>query len=155
MVNAFCDHRTHGLLQLLGDTGCSPLSFLENVSVLLRVDMPGLQFDALELRFEACTATRAAQLSYRPDSLDDLLAWNEIETAPDSAALYELLIACYAQWLSEDGWRNPAMESAMAAETPVQMVRLAPRHLSLFTRFQHWLGLQDITSENRDVCETA
>jgi len=121
--------------------------------VLLRVDMPGLQFDALELRYDA----RTAQLSYRPDSLDDLLAWNEADAndEPSSAALYELLMACYAQWRSEDGWPNAAMEASLAAETPVQMVRLAPRHLSLLARMsenaQRWLGLLDVAT---DSCET-
>jgi len=115
--------------------------------------MPGLQFDALELRYDA----RTAQLSYRPDSLDDLLAWNEADAndEPSSAALYELLMACYAQWRSEDGWPNAAMEASFAAETPVQMVRLAPRHLSLLARVsenaQRWLGLLDVAA---DSCET-
>ena len=116
--------------------------------------MPGLQFDALELRFEA----RSAQLSYRPDSLDDLLAWNEVQPqtepgddAPSSAAIYELLVACYAQWRSQGGCGNGAMEAALASHTPVEMVRLAPRYPSLRSRvnerFQRWLGLLDAAPE--------
>ena len=123
--------------------------------MLLRVDMPGLQFDALELRYNAPAAARPAQLSYRPDSLDDLLAWNEIEDEPSSAALYELLVACYAQWRSEGGWVNAAMEASFAAETPVEMVRLEPRYPSLLKRLseaaQRWLGLLDVAP---DGCET-
>lgn len=120
--------------------------------MLVRVDMPGLQFDALELRYDA----RSAQLSYRPDSLDDLLAWNEFEpeadsTTPTSAAVYELLVACYAQWLSEGGWHNPAMEASLASATPVHLVRLAPRHQPLCRRvsiaIQRWLGLLDVAPE--------
>lgn len=118
--------------------------------MLLRVDMPGLQFDALELRYDA----RTAQLSYRPDSLDDLLAWNEVEVdaEPSSAALYELLMACYAQWCSEGGRCNVAMEASLASETPVQMVRMAPRYPSLSARMQRWLGLLDVVP---DSCEVA
>jgi len=114
--------------------------------------MPGLQFDVLELRYDA----RTAQLSYRPDLLDDLLAWNEADGELSSAALYELLIACYAQWRSEDGWRNAAMEASLAAEIPVQMIRLEPRYPSLLQRMsmaaQRWLGLSDVSA---DGCETA
>jgi len=123
--------------------------------VLVRVDMPGLQFDALELRYSAPTAARPPQLSYRPDSLDDLLAWNEIEDEPSSAALYELLMTCYAQWRSEGGWPNAAMEASLVSETPVEIVRLAPRYPSLFARMQRWLGLLDVAPENSVGCETA
>ena len=129
--------------------------------MLVRVDMPGLQFDALELRYNA----RTAQLSYRPDALDDLLAWNEVqpeaepgEDGPASAALYELLLACYAQWRSQGGCGNWAMEASLAAQTPVELVRLAPRYPSLAQRVseavQRWLGLLDVASENCDGCET-
>ena len=118
--------------------------------MLIRVDMPGLQFDALELHYNA----RTAQLSYRPDLLDDLLAWNEAELGDDlpaSAALYELLAACYAQWRSEGGCGNGAMEASLAAATPVRMIRLAPRYTSLLHRVsqgvQRWLGLLDIAPE--------
>jgi len=123
-------------------------------SVLVRVDMPGLQFDALELRYNALTA----QLSYRPDSLDDLLAWNEAESdgdLPSSPVLYELLLACYAQWRSEGGCGNAAMEASLAADVPVEIVRLAPRYPSLRHRMsmaaQRWLGLLDVAP---DGCET-
>jgi len=123
--------------------------------LLVRVDMPGLQFDALELRYNA----RTVQLSYRPDSLDDLLAWNEADSdgnPPASSALYELLVACYAQWLSEGGWHNPAMEASLASSIPVEMVRLAPRYPSLRQRIsdavQRWLGLLDVAP---DGCKTA
>ena len=122
--------------------------------MLVRVDMPGLQFDALELRYSACTAARPAQLSYRPDSLDDLLAWNEAELdsdLPSSAALFELLVACYAQWRSDGGWLNPAMEASLAADVPVEIVRLAPRYPSLRVRVsesvQRWLGLLDVAPD--------
>ena len=116
--------------------------------------MPGLQFDSLELRYCA----RSGQLSYRPDSLDDLLAWNEAEAddEPSSAAPYELLLACYAQWRSEGGCGNSAMEASLAAGVPVEMVRLAPLHVSLRTRVgmavQRWLGLLDVAP---DSCEIA
>ena len=128
--------------------------------MLVRVDMPGLQFDALELRYSAPTAARPPQLSYRPDSLDDLLAWNEAEPEreaesgdgqPASAALYELLVACYAQWRSDGGWLNPAMEASLAADVPVEIVRLAPRYPSLLSRVsesvQRWLGLLDVAPD--------
>lgn len=127
--------------------------------MLLRVDMPGLNFDALELRFEECPASRTSQLSYRPDSLDDLLAWNEAdldEDSPSSTALYELMVACYAQWRSEGGWCNAAMEASLAADVPVEMVRLAPQYVSLRSRasmaLQRWLGLLDATPRD---CEMA
>jgi hypothetical protein len=112
--------------------------------------MPGLEFDALELRYDV----RTAQLSYRPDLLDDLLAWNEAEAdgEPASAAMYELLVACYAHWRSEGGCGNWAMEASLAAEKPVQMVRLAPLYPSLLARVQRWLGLLDAAA---DICETA
>jgi len=121
--------------------------------------MPGLQFDALELRYNLRTAALPAQLSYRPDSLDDLLAWNEAQPEAEnqlsSAALYELLMACYAQWRSEGGWLNPAMEASLASDVPVEIVRLAPRYPSLLSRVsqsvQRWLGLLDVAP---DGCES-
>jgi hypothetical protein len=121
--------------------------------MLLRVDMPGLCFEELELRFDA----RGARLSYRPDALDDLLAWNEAGldarefAAPE--AMHELLVACYVQWRCSGGTGNAAMEASLAAAVAVGADALPLLRPSLWQRagvgLQRWMGLLDF----QDECE--
>jgi hypothetical protein len=113
--------------------------------VLLRVDMPGLLFDRLDLHFDPGSAL----LSYRPEVLDDLIAWNDLE--PDDSevlaphALHDLFLLCYAHWRHTENLGNGHMEAALAATVPIRVDPRLPLRQTYLQRaslaVQAWLGL--------------
>jgi len=115
--------------------------------LLLRIDMPGLSFEELDLRFDH----RSARLSFRPDALDDLIAWNELE--PDDYetvaphALHDILMLCYAHWRNDGGTSNGAMEAVLSSTALIRLAPLQPLLQPLLHRLsqaaQSWLGLLD------------
>lgn len=118
--------------------------------MLLRVDMPGLCFEDLNLSFDLPTGC----LSYQPEPLEGLLSWNhktlQDEFDPDVSdipqGLHDLLMVCYAHWRLHGGRRVAAMEASVVTAAPVHLMELEPRSVCrrLYRALQAWLGLLEV-----------